>query len=158
MRLQALDRPVAPAGRIRGPLLLYDARCSVCRRFVSIVVRADHTGTISIASLVGRYGDAVRREYPAFGAHDSAIWIPRDGPALAETDAILAALDYVGGIWSVVVRVARLAPRRWRNRAYRWFAGNRRRFARVGLRRLEPAVQSRTLPDPLVENAHDYRR
>jgi predicted DCC family thiol-disulfide oxidoreductase YuxK len=158
VRPQALGRPRPVAERASGgPLLLYDARCGVCRRFVSLVVHADRAGTISIAPLVGHQGDDVRRHYPAFGARDSAIWVPRDGRALAETDAILAALAHVGGIWSFVAKVGGRVPRHWRNRAYRWFAGNRRRSARFGLPGLERSVQSRTLPPP-VAKAHDYRR
>ena len=131
-------------GARSGPLLLYDARCSVCRRFVSLVIHADRTGTISIAPLVGRHGDAARRVNPAFGTHESAVWIPREGPALAEPDAIFAALHHLGGRGRWLAAVGHLVPRALRNAAYRAFAGNRKWFAWVGLRELDAMVRART--------------
>ncbi len=159
VRLQALGQPREVEGRSRsGPLLLYDARCSVCRRFVSLVVHADRSGTISIAPLVGRHGDAVRRINPAFGTHESAVWIPSEGPALAESDAILAALHHLGGRGRWLAAVGDVVPRALRNAAYRAFAGNRKWFAWVGLRELDAMVRARTLVEPSREDPNDYRR
>jgi len=159
VRLQALAQPREVEGRSRsGPLLLYDARCSVCRRFVSLVVHADRTGTICIAPLVGRHGDAARRVNAAFVTYESAVWIPREGPALAESDAILAALQHLGGRGRWLAAVGHLVPRALRNAAYRAFAGNRKWFAWVGLRDLDAMVRARTLVEPSTENRNDYRR
>ena len=159
MRLQALGQPRAVEGRSpSGPLLLYDARCSVCRRFVSLVIHADTRGTISIAPLDGRHGDAMRRACPVFGARESAVWIPRQGPALAQSDAILAVLQHLGGSWKRLADAGALVPRGFRNGAYRWFAGHRRWFGWLGLGELDASVRSRTLEEPAREEWYDYRR
>ena len=159
MRLQALGQPRAVEGRSpSGPLLLYDAQCSVCRRFVSLVIHADTRGTISIAPLVGRHGDALRRTHPVFGARESAVWIPRTGPALAQSDAILAALRHLGGGWKWLADLAGHVPRKFRNGAYRWFAGHRRWFGWLGLDELDAIVRSRMLEEQSREVWYDYRR
>ncbi len=120
---RGLNQPMTGADRRLGrPLLLYDARHGLCRRFVSLVIRADRAATISIASLVGREGAALLREHPVLGAYDSAIWIPTEGPALVESDAILAALDHVGGLWSRIAGIARRVPLPLRTAVYGWFA------------------------------------
>ena len=159
MRLQALGRPLELEGRSRsGPLLLYDARCSVCRRFVSLVIHADRAETIRIAPLVGRHGDAARRATPGFGIGESAVWIPHEGHALAQSDAILAALHFLGGGWRWLALAGRVIPRRVRNAAYRWVAGKRRWFGWLGLRELDAMVRSRMMKEPATEDANDYRR
>ena len=159
MRLQALGQPREVEGRARyGPLLLYDARCSVCRRFISLVIHADRGGTISIAPLDGRHGDALRRTHPVFGTRESAVWIPRFGPALAQSDAILAVLDHLGGRWRWLAKLGGLVPRAFRNAAYRWFAGHRGWFSWFGLREVDSMVRSRMMEEPATENWYDYRR
>jgi len=159
VRLQALGQPREAEGRsLSGPLLLYDTRCGVCRRFVSLVIHADRAGTIRIAPLVGRHGDAARRANPALGTRESAVWISGVGPALAESEAILAALHHVGGAWKWLAVAGGTVPPALRNGAYRWFAGNRRRFSWLGLEDLDAMVRSRFLGEPAREKRNDYRR
>jgi predicted DCC family thiol-disulfide oxidoreductase YuxK len=159
VRLQALGQAREVLGRSpTGPLLLYDARCSVCRRFVTLVVHADRSGKIRIAPLVGPYGDALRRTHPVFGARESAVWIPRNGPALAQSDAILAVLHHLGGGWRWLAALGAVIPRSFRNAAYRWFAQHRRWFSWFGLRDLDTTVRARLLEDSVSENWYDYRR
>jgi predicted DCC family thiol-disulfide oxidoreductase YuxK len=129
------------------PLLLYDERCSVCRRFVSLVVRADARGKLRIAPLQSPRGEALRRDHPQFAAKDSAVWVPPSGAPLGYSDAILEALAYLGGGWRVVAGLGRLIPRAVRDWAYRAFARNRRFFGWLGLDQLDPRSRARLLPD-----------
>lgn len=157
--MQALGQAREVLGRsASGPLLLYDARCSVCRRFVTFVVHADRSGTIRIAPLVGSHGDALRRTHPVFGARESAVWIPRNGPAVAQSDAILAVLRHLGGGWKLVAALGAAVPAAFRNAAYRWFAQHRRWFSWLGLADLDTMVRSRLLEDSVTESWYDYRR
>lgn len=132
----------------RAPLLLYDDRCSVCRRFVSMVIGADRRGILRIAPLDCAVGDALRRERPELVAKDSAIWVRPDGTVTTHSDAILDAIEYLGGTLTPLARLLRtMVPRMVRDRAYIAFANNRNLFGQLGMEELDPRAQSRTLRD-----------
>ena len=128
-------------------MLLYDAHCSVCRRFVQWFVRADKSGHLRIAPLQGAYGDAVRRDNAAFSALDSAIWIPENGVPVHRSSAVLGVMQYVGGFWGDTAIVVRLVPRPIRDWIYRTFAANRRYFGWMGLESFDNRTWSRLLPE-----------
>jgi len=130
---------------VSSPVLLYDARCGVCRRFVAFVVHSDHRGAMRIAPLQSTLGAGVRGRYPEFDQQDSAVWLPVRGRPSGFSDAILDSLAYLGGAWKVVARAGRLVPRRIRNGAYRLFASNRRYFGWLSLAEFDEQVQSRTV-------------
>ena len=129
----------------REPILLYDERCSVCRRFIAILIGADRTGHIRIAPLQGARGEWIRKTHPEFSDRDSAVWVPPKGPPVGYSDAILAALRHVGGGWRMLARACRLVPRGFRNRVYRAFARNRRYFGWLGLAELDERSRQRLL-------------
>jgi predicted DCC family thiol-disulfide oxidoreductase YuxK len=133
----------------QGPLLLYDAHCSVCRRFVQWFIHADAAGRLRIAPLQGGYGDAVRRDYTGFAARDSAIWIPEGegGIPVHRSGAVLGVMQYLGGLWGIAAALGRLVPRPFRDWVYRTFAGNRRYFGWMGLDAFDARTLSRILPD-----------
>ena len=135
-----------PRTEWKGPVLFYDQRCSVCRRFIAWVIDADHSGLLRIAPLQGRRFEVTQRTHPEFDAKSSAIWFPRHGPPQSQSDAILAGLYYLGGIWRFLARTARLVPRAWRNRAYLAFASRRGNFGWLGLRELDADARARALP------------
>lgn len=158
MRLQALGVPRPLLGRSpSGPLLLYDERCSVCRRFVVLLIRADAEGVLRIAPLLGRHGRAVRQRQPELWKVSSAIWVPLFGPAVGQSEAILAALHYLGGKWRLLARIAGVVPRPLRDWVYRRFAGNRRYFAWIGLGELDLAARARLLSDDTAGVEFDDR-
>ncbi len=128
------------------PILLYDEKCSICRRFVSWMVRADHAAQLRIAPLQSARGDAVRAAHPEHAARDSALFmLTEDAPPLARSDAILAVGELVGGPWRWAARAGRMVPRPIRDWAYRTFAGNRKYFGWMGLDELDPASRERLL-------------
>lgn len=137
-----------------NPLLLYDAHCSVCRRFVQWFVHADSAGDLRIAPLQGAYGDAVRRNDPAFSARDSAIWIPRGGIPVQRSTAVLGVMRYLGGLWGVAASVGRRVPRAVGDWAYRTFANNRRYFGWMGLEEFDELTRSRILPEDHAGEVH----
>lgn len=142
--LQAAGVP----GLDTGPLLLFDERCSVCRRVVALLVRADRRGLLRIAPLQGAYGRLVRQACPWLEAMDSALWVEPGRLPRAYADAFLAAARYLGGTWGVLARVAALIPRRLRDWAYRTFAEHRGLFGRWGLAEFDEPTRRRLLPDP----------
>ena len=130
-----------------GPMLFFDDRCSVCRRFIAMVVAADRRGELRIAPLIGARADALRRRYPEFNGGKSALWLPAEGPPVGYTDAILGVLHYLGGGWRILARLAGLVPRPIRNWAYRTFADHRNRFGWLGLAELDRESRARLISD-----------
>lgn len=114
-------------------VLLFDDRCSVCRRFVSFVSGIDRVGHLRVAPLQSLFGDTIRRTHTEFSKRDSALFVQPDGTILAYSDAILAALEQVGGLWRHVARALHRVPRRLRDRVYTAFANGRSAFAALGL-------------------------
>jgi predicted DCC family thiol-disulfide oxidoreductase YuxK len=131
------------ADPLSSPVLLFDARCGVCRRFVAFLVHADRGGRIRIAPLESPLGSGVRGRYPQFDRRDSAVWLPVRGRPSGFSDAILDGLAYVGGAWKLVAGAGRLVPRKIRDGVYRLFAGNRRYFGWLSMSELDEESQAR---------------
>jgi predicted DCC family thiol-disulfide oxidoreductase YuxK len=150
MTTSTLPGSAAGASTLRSadPVLLYDENCSVCRRFISLLINADQRGAMRIAPLQSPLGDAIREAYPEYTAKDSALWIGRDGEIRAYSDAILASLDYLGGPWTALTAAMRVVPVRFRDAAYRTFAENRNLFGRLGLTELDSNALERMLKEP----------
>lgn len=106
-------------------MLLFDDRCSVCRRLVSLVIGMDRQGALKTAPLQSLFGDAIRRAHSEYRNRDGALFVRPDGTILAYSDAILATLDQVGGVWRHIARALHRIPRRLRDRACTAFASNR---------------------------------
>ncbi|MBC7896316.1 MAG: DUF393 domain-containing protein [Cytophagaceae bacterium] len=134
-------------GFIDHPILFYDARCGVCRRFIRMAVRADRKGLLRIAPLQGQRGDALRQAYPQFRERDSAVLVTPSAPPHGFSDAILSTLDYLGGRYRLLARVGRLVPRVARDWGYRTFARNRPHLGWLELDDLDDASKGRLLPD-----------
>src|SRR5262245_22275340 len=79
------------------PVLLYDERCGVCRRFVRFLVRQDRKDEVRIAPLQSPLGAGVRGRYPEFDNRDSAVCLPARGRPTGFSDAILCTPVVVGG-------------------------------------------------------------
>ncbi len=158
-RTGIVNHGARPRSDARAPLLLYDDRCSICRRFVSILIGADRRGTLRIAPLNGPIGDAIRRTRPALEPRDSAIWIGIDGTVSTHSDAMLDAIEYLGGALTPLGKVLRsLVPRPLRDRAYTAFANNRKLFRQFGMDELDERAQSRTVRDIGEEPDHAIAR
>lgn len=148
----SLGRTLAQGGH---PVLFYDARCGVCRRFIRMAVHADRKGLLRIAPLQGPLGDHLREVFPQFAKRESALWVHPGTPPSGFSDAILSTLDYLGGRWRVLARIGRVIPRFARDWAYRTFAHNRPHMGRVGLAELDDLSKSRLLPDAAPNEGDD---
>jgi len=127
------------------PVLLYDARCGVCRRFVRFLVREDRRGRVRIAPLQSPLGAGIRGRYPEFNQRDSAVWLPPRGRPTGFSEAILDSLAFVGGRWGRLARIARLVPRPLRDGVYRLFSRNRRYFGWLSIPDLGAEAESRLM-------------
>lgn len=138
-----------------SPVLYYDARCSVCRRFIAFAVARDTKDVLRLATLQGARGDALRQAYPAFAGRESAVWVAPGARPVGYSDAILATLEHLGGKWRALARVGRLVPRTLRDRLYRSFADHRGMFARIGLDELDARATSRLIDqEPMSPDTH----
>lgn len=129
-----------------GPVLFFDERCSVCRRFVAWALAADHTGMLRLARLDGPRARRLQQDHPELAARDSALWVapgPTPGRPLRYADAILATLAYLGGAWGIAATLGRMVPRFLRDAIYRSFARHRSLFGWLGLPELSPEMRRR---------------
>jgi predicted DCC family thiol-disulfide oxidoreductase YuxK len=134
-----------------GPILFHDGECGVCSASVRFLLARDGAdpaeGTaLRFAPLTGRHAEALRQLHPALVNVDSVLWVtPGSGPDTVRqrSDAVLAALRYLGGGWALLARFAQWIPRPVRDGVYDLVARHRQSISRRG--RLRCA-----LPDPGV--------
>jgi predicted DCC family thiol-disulfide oxidoreductase YuxK len=130
-----MSTPGSPAlGARDAPILVYDGECAFCSRWVQFVLRRDRRRrTLRFAPRDGVAGRAVRARHPALVTVESMVWVDADEAGRERTrirsDATLAVLDYLGGGWRWLARIARLAPRPLRDAGYAVVARFRRRLA-----------------------------
>ena len=121
------------AGRIEGPLLVYDGACVLCKRATRIVLKRDKSRTSRFAPLNGETAAAVLAEHPELAGIDSMIWLDEHGRAFARSAAALAIARHLGGGWAILGTIARIVPAAIRDALYDSVARARYRvFGRHG--------------------------
>ena len=121
------------AALVPPAVIFYDGVCGLCDRTVRFVLRHDHAGRFRFATLQSDYAAAAlaRHGRDATDLDSVCLLLDPDGPGerlLAKSDAVLAILDGLGGVWRLAA-AARWLPQSWRdaaydalaNRRYRWF-------------------------------------
>jgi predicted DCC family thiol-disulfide oxidoreductase YuxK len=116
-----------------GPVLLFDGECGLCVRCVKLLLAFDRKRHLKFTSLQGETAQAFLRErgLPT-DDFESAIFVAdwanrQEEKALFKTDALLAALRAVGGLWRILL-VFKIIPRSWRDMGYDWIARRRRQL------------------------------
>ena len=133
---------------VETPVLLYDGECGFCAGSVQFALRheaASRVSALRFAPLQGTFGTAVRAEHPEVATIDS-VWWYEPGPhgasrVLARSDAALAVVAHLGGVWRVLALCARVVPRPVRDAMYDLVA--RRRFAMAARACLLPTAEQR---------------
>ena len=105
-----------------APLMLYDGNCGLCAASVQFILRHERQHTLRFAPLQSAIGARVRARHPALDGIDSMVWVEHEGDPAREhisvrATAVMAAADYVGGIWRVTV-IGRLLPAALRDALY----------------------------------------
>jgi predicted DCC family thiol-disulfide oxidoreductase YuxK len=144
-----MSNPSSPStspAKLEHPIIFFDGVCTMCNRFVSLVVRADRGGVFRFAPL---QGETARRLLPPL-ASDPRQWsmLYLDERGLHEqSDASLQVYRRLGG-WTWALSLLRFVPRWLRNPVYRVVARNRYRwFGRSGACRVpSPVERARFLP------------
>ncbi|MCZ6727265.1 MAG: DCC1-like thiol-disulfide oxidoreductase family protein [Acidobacteria bacterium] len=114
-------------------LVLFDGICGLCARTVRFVLRHDREGRFVYAPLQGEVAAAVLARHSLASDLETMIYVADfDSPTervFSKSDAILAILDELGGLWSVVAMM-RILPRAIRDTVYSLVA--RYRYAWFG--------------------------
>src|SRR5664279_2188537 len=109
------------------PVLVYDGSCGFCSRSLQFILSHERRHDLLFVPRDSVLGKNLRRTYH-LETVESLLWIA-DGHAAIESDSVLHAADYLGGIWSKLATLGRLCPAGLRNWGYRLIARNRRRLS-----------------------------
>ena len=107
------------------PIIFFDGVCNLCNGFIAFLMRRSRlnaeTRPFSIASL---QGETAKASLPQMQSMESIIWLEPEGKVLKRSDAFLAIMQSLGGIWTLF-GVLRIVPRAWRDMVYDRVAKNR---------------------------------
>ena len=129
--------PVSPSPRTVPPVTIYfDGVCSLCNGFVDFLVRRDGARRFRYASLQGSSFAALRERHPeALANHRLETMVavipdPVHGweTVCTRSDAVLASLGELPGLWRRFSALFRLVPRPIRDVFYDLVARNRYRI------------------------------
>jgi predicted DCC family thiol-disulfide oxidoreductase YuxK len=116
-----------------GPaVIFYDGVCGFCDRTVRFVLRRDDQARFRFAPLQSDYAAAVLARHGRDAAGLDTVALLLDAGTererlLVRSDAVLAILRRLGGVWTPLAGL-RWLPRRWRDAAYDAFARRRYRW------------------------------
>jgi predicted DCC family thiol-disulfide oxidoreductase YuxK len=126
------------------PVLYYDGLCGFCDATVQFVLRHDRSRRLHFAPLQGEHAQRLHERHPWLHDVDSLVWADDPGGTgrvLVRSDAVLRVARYLGFPWALAA-IARVVPRRWRDRMYDAIARQRRR--------VRPLPASCEIPPPEV--------
>lgn len=132
-------------------IVLYDGGCGLCHRSVSFLARRDRDGSRFLFAPLGGETAGTRLGGGGLGQHPpgTVLVLDAEGTLRTRSDAVLHALDQLGGAWRIVAGAMRVVPRPLRDGVYRAVARIRGRlFARPRgtCPRLPPHLAGRFLP------------
>jgi predicted DCC family thiol-disulfide oxidoreductase YuxK len=115
------------------PVLLYDGVCGLCNRLVRFVLRRDPGGRFRFASLQGGFAANTLLRHGADVSDLDTMYVVLEDPRLGEklvarSDAAIAVLLQLGGVWRALGTVLRIFPKGLRDGGYGWIARNRYRL------------------------------
>src|SRR6516162_912218 len=107
---KAADESVAAA---MPPVLVYDGSCGFCSRSVQFILRHERRPYLLFVTRDSPLGQDLRRHFHLEGV-ESMLWIAGDQASI-ESNAVLRASHYLGGIWSALAMLGSLVPSSLRN-------------------------------------------
>ncbi|MGD9762295.1 MAG: thiol-disulfide oxidoreductase DCC family protein [Candidatus Binatia bacterium] len=113
-------------------VIFYDGICGLCDRSVRFVVARDRAARFRFAPLQSAYAKAALARHGRDAAELDTVYALFDPGQpgerlLAKSDAALAVLQALGGIWRGAM-LLRAVPRAWRDAMYDWVARHRYRW------------------------------
>ena len=120
-------------------MLVYDGACGFCSRSVQFILRHEGRHDLLFVPRDSALGKELRHTYH-LEAVESMLWVA-NGHAAVESDSVLNAAKYLGGVWSALAAIGSLVPAPIRNWAYRLIARNRRRLSSGAVACLIPTAE-----------------
>jgi len=122
-------QPVAASGGgTARSVVFYDGDCALCHGFVRFLLRRDGAAhRFDYSPLGGEYVKQVLTERERAALPDSIVLRTADGTLRMRSDAVLAALDVLGGFWKGMAAASRIVPRPARDAAYDFIAQRRKK-------------------------------
>ncbi|MFN5090637.1 MAG: thiol-disulfide oxidoreductase DCC family protein [Bacteroidota bacterium] len=107
------------------PTLYYDGVCNLCHFSVQWIIKRDQRKIFRYENLQSEAGQNIIKQIsPSMLSSDSVILV-MDGQIFLYSDASLAVLKKLGGIYTLLGRIGFLLPLSFRNTIYRFIAKNR---------------------------------
>lgn len=108
-------------------IVVFDAQCLLCSRWVRFLLRHDRHQRIQFASMQGAAGRQLLQSAGLRAEDLQTLLVVQGAQTWQNTAAILRVLHELGGAWRLFW-LARLCPATLRDSAYRWIARNRYRL------------------------------
>lgn len=105
-------------------VLFFDGYCSLCNGFVDWMIRRDHSGKLTFASLQGKTAKAMLPPERLTDGDPETVLYLRDGEIYERSTAVLMALNDLGGVWPLT-SIFFIIPTPLRNLGYRFIASIR---------------------------------
>lgn len=102
----------------RGEVLYYDGNCAMCHGFVRFLLAEERSGTLRYAPLQGGHFRANVPESVKAGLPDSLILRTADGTLHMRSNAVIAVMRNLGGLWCALSWLLWVVPRPLRDIAY----------------------------------------
>jgi len=111
--------------------VLYDGVCGLCNRLNQFLLKRDRKDRLRFASLQSEFAQRVLRAHDLDAADLDTVYVVLNHgtageTALARSDAIIHAVQQLGGIWKII-SLGKLLPRSLKNAIYNVVARNRYR-------------------------------
>ena len=138
-----------------SPILFFDGECGFCDRAIRFTMEHDARGRMRAATLAGETASRLLAPYASMlkDVDSTVLYLPASVPGgeprvLVYSDAALAVLRQLGGVWAALGVAGHVVPRWLRDAAYKAFAKRRfQLFGRVEACQLWPAEwRARILP------------
>lgn len=116
-----------------NPIILYDGVCALCNHLVRFVLKRDSRDHFRFASLQSDFAVNILQHHGAVPQTLDTFYIVLDHGQpeerlAARSDAALAVLREIGGVWKALGGLLRLLPRWFRDWGYNLIARNRYRI------------------------------
>ena len=108
-------------------IVVFDAQCLLCSRWVQFLLRNDRAGKIQFASMQGATGQALLAQAGLNVTALETLLVVDQGRSWQNTAAILRLLHALGWPWRLAW-IGWLVPAPVRDVAYRWIARHRYRW------------------------------
>ena len=132
---------VQPQIAAGAPVLVYDGSCGFCSRSVQFILRHEQRHDLLFVTRDSPLGQDLRRHFHLEGV-ESMLWIAGDEASI-ESNAVLRAAGYLGGIWFGLATLGSLVPSPVRNWIYRLIARHRRKLSSPVTSCLVPTPEQR---------------